>query len=171
MGLIALDQKEGHLVVADEAADGLAQVEGHARLPQDAPRHQLAPARVALGGDAPVFFDAGGGGLGHVVQQAGQVDREPIGRGQQAPLGQGDERLEHHARMNRDVALGVVHRVLGAGLEGAHPVDRFELGPGHRVRGRRRGGQKKRSCHGSGDCERRSVRASRRRRRRLSRNE
>jgi hypothetical protein len=141
-GVGPLDEKEGHLVVANEAAHHFAQPEGHAGLPQDAPGHQLAPPRVALGGDAPVVFDARRLRLGHVVQQTGEVDREPVVVAQETVAGHLDERLEHHARVNADVALGVVHGVLRARGEGAHPVERGELGPGHLVRGRRRGGQK-----------------------------
>ncbi|MNR28701.1 hypothetical protein D3C85_1460370 [compost metagenome] len=58
------------------------------------------------------FVDHGGVGLGDVVQQAGHEQHEAaVGVGALV-VRVGQERVEHHARVEADVAFGVVVRVL-----------------------------------------------------------
>ena len=117
---------ERQLMHRDDPAHGLAQREGHARLPHQHAHVDRAAARMAGLADAAAgLVDHRGVRLGDVVQQAGHEQHEAaVGIGAPVVLVL-RQCIEHHARVDADVALGVVVRILRRLLEAQQARQQF----------------------------------------------
>ena len=139
MGVVALEQPERRLMVTDHTHHLLAQRERHAQAPQDGARQHGAAHRVAVRGDSALVIGARAIGLRHVVQERAREGHEPCFVVERTERGQRRHRLAHQPRVDRDVALRVVHRILRNGLQSLHPVEAIaQHAPGHSPIGRRR---------------------------------
>lgn len=98
----------------------LAVREGCAQAPEDRARSHRAATRVARCDD-PIGFLASALRLGYVVQQRGREQDSAISRWLRPERGHRSQRLAHHAGVDPDVALRVVHRILGAASQLADP--------------------------------------------------
>jgi hypothetical protein len=75
--------------------------------------------------NAAVWLDPRRRGLGDVMQQRGPEQALLLGGGQCLPCGIGEQRFDHHSRVNVDIAFGMEGRVLQAPFQCAEPVEGF----------------------------------------------
>lgn len=117
-----VEGEERDLVRSDDPADRFARVERNAGAPEHRAHVDRAAARVAgLAHLAAGRVDHGGLGLADVVQQRREEQDFAARRVGMLEPRRVEQRVEHHARVDADVALGVIPRALRRGFERLEP--------------------------------------------------